>query len=258
MSLGHGVSRPMARHDLVLHATRATAGGAWSTLIGRRVPTMTWRLRAAAFLTIAAVLTVGCDSDLARPAKSSTSGGELAVQTNTIPASVYGSLSGGGQNREGQWKISFAGQTRGHALHAPVDRTQNRWEGHNPRGQWTVQFHEVSEPAVSGGTFKSTSMETIVFGLHPTPDPTCVGASTITASGRFNGSPGWATSFHVTDHGSRGRSGLTDRVRVALRDPGGTEVYDSEASGDFPLEGGCLGPHKNHIEAGNLTVRIDT
>ena len=218
---------------------------------------MTRRHTAAASLTLGAVLTVACDSSVTQAAPSSTSGGEFAVQTNTIPASVYGRLSGGGQNREGQWKISFAGQARGHALWDPVPRNQNRWSGDSPTGQWTVQFHRVSEPAVSGGTFKSTSIETIVFGRSSAPDPTCVGASTITASGRFDGTPDWTMTFRVTDHGNGARGDLVDRMRVSLTDPAGTQVYDTEVSGDFPLEAGCLGPHKNGIEARDLKVRID-
>jgi hypothetical protein len=33
-------------------------------------------------------------------------------------------------------------------------------------------------------------------------------------------------------------------------------AYDTEFSGDFPLEGGCIGPHKTRVDAGNVKVRI--
>jgi hypothetical protein len=118
-----------------------------------------------------------------------------------------------------------------------------------------VQFHNVSFPEISGGTFKSTSIESVVFFRPSVPVPNCVAATTVTALGRFNGEPGWTMALRAADVGQEASSEELDRVRITLSYPGGPD-YDTEFSGDFPLEGGCIGPHKTRVDAGNVKVRI--
>ena len=219
---------------------------------------MSIRLVAAAFATLGMVLTLGCgDTEITQPLPNSISSkkSQPQGQADGIPETVYGRVSGGGQIRDDGWKVSFAGQARGLATHAPSPRLDNRWEGLNPKGQWVVQFHNVSFPEISGGTFKSTSIESVVFARRAVPEPNCVAATVVTALGRFNGEPGWTMVFRATDVGQRARSEELDKVRIGLSYPGGPD-YDSEVSTDFPLEGSCLGPHKTGVDAGNVKVRI--
>jgi len=219
---------------------------------------MSIRLLATTFATLGMVLTLGCgDTEITQPLPNSVSSkkSQLQPQADGIPETVYGRVSGGGQIRNDGWKVSFAGQLRGLATHTPNERPSDRWDGSSPKGQWVVQFHNVSFPEISGGTFKSTSIESVVFFRPSVPVPNCVAATTVTALGRFNAEPGWTMAFRAADVGQGARSEELDKVRISLSYPGGPD-YDTEASGDFPLEGSCLGPHKTGVDAGNVKVRI--
>jgi hypothetical protein len=213
----------------------------------------------ATFATLGMVLTLGCgDTEITQPQPNPISYKRSQPQPQAddgIPETVFGRVSGGGQIRNDGWKVSFAGQLRGLATHTPNERPSDRWDGSSPKGQWVVQFHNVSFPEISGGTFKSTSIESVVFFRPSVPVPNCVAATTVTALGRFNGEPGWTMALRAADVGQEASSEELDRVRITLSYPGGPD-YDTEFSGDFPLEGGCIGPHKTRVDAGNVKVRI--
>ena len=208
-------------------------------------------------------LTLACNAELTQPVSSPTLSEEsfFPASANGIPTTVEGRLSGGGQIREGRWKISFAGWARGDAAHAPNQWSEYRWEGAEAIGQLVVQFHTVSVAAVSGGRFKATGIDRIVFVGAADPSPTCLAARGINTTGQFNGEPGWTLDLFFSDSGGSGTEAVPDRVRITLSDPAGTLVYyeaqriDWDPPGkDFPQEGACLGPFRTELDAGNWSV----
>lgn len=229
---------------------------------------MSWQERAGSVATASLVLLMGCGGDLVQPQQAGTPAraptGEPAQSVIAdIPAMVTGRVQGQGQVREGNWKISFAGWARGTGMHAPSQFTDYRWEGHEATGNLVFQFHKVSVPEVSGGKFKSTSIERIVFVGRADPTPICYGGGGMVARGEFNGEPGWELGFFVSDTGRGVAPAPADRVRITLNDPSGVLVYyavdhpTADPPGeDFPMEGACVGPFRTELDAGGVSVRF--
>lgn len=229
---------------------------------------MSRRLLVGMFATIGLSLTLACNADLTEPEQSSPltkTAPAASAAENGIPLTVYGRLNGGGQIREGDWKIGFAAWARGRGMHAPTQWTDYRWEGAEASGHVEVRFHQVSVAAVSGGRFRSTSIDRIVFVGREAPTETCRGAGGIVATGRFNGEPGWSLALFFSDAGNPRSSGVADRVRITLDNPSGTLIYyavdhpapDWHPPGeDFPMEGACLGPFRTGLDAGNLKAQF--
>ncbi len=208
---------------------------------------------------LAAVLLVGaCIDQPTEPGALAPAGPNLGVvsQLDPPPATIWGRVSGGGQLLNGAWHVSFAGQSRGLADWTPSERNPNYWTGYDMEGEWVVQFHNVSNPAISGGTFKTTSIPEILFALSAVPQEDCNAAAHVRASGRFNGQAGWWMRLLMTDVGAGVPRDVLDKARVYLVDPSGAVAYGTEASGDFPLEGSCIGPHKSGVDRGNVRVEL--
>ena len=209
------------------------------------------------------VLALGCHDEVTQPPDPAANMG-VAIPTNTIPATAFGRVSGGGQMNEGHWKISFAGQAGGEGDLAPTPWSQQRWMSLSPTGQWVIQFHNVSEPRVSGATFKSTRVMDFWFSLPETLDTDCVGSMAITVEGRLNGEPGWVLWFRASDVGKNKRMGqstdVLDTVRAVIWAPGDHPdgaliAYDSDAD-DFPRETTCSGPKRTGLDSGNIKISV--
>jgi hypothetical protein len=156
-------------------------------------------------------------------------------------------LSGGGHIRHGAWDISFGGQLTAFAGDPELPRD----------GKLVVQFHRVSVDAVSGGTFRATSIDAVNFVLPG--DPTrCVAAAFIGLTGTFNGEPGWTLLFRSSDGGNGRSARAPDTARFSLSDPSSVLVYGSaagEPGGDYPRESDCVGLGRKNLDNGNLKIR---
>ena len=155
-------------------------------------------------------------------------------------------LSGGGHIREGAWDISFGGRLT--AFPGDPETAKD--------GNLVVQFHRVSDDAVSGGTFRATSIDAVNFVLPG--DPTnCVAAAFVSLTGTFNGVPGWTLVFRSSDGGNGGSALASDTARFSLSDPFSVLVYDSAAGGpggDYPKESDCVGSGRTNLDNGNLKI----
>ena len=208
------------------------------------------------------ILALGCGSEITQPLNPSADT-DAAVLPSDIPRTAYSRASGGGQMREGHWKISFAGQATGEGDLDPTPWAPMRWMSWDPDGQWVVQFHNVSEPLLSGATFKSSDMMDMAFSLPHTVDSKCVGFMALTAVGRLNGEPGWVIWFSAADVGKNKSQGkdreVQDHARVVLWAPGdhpdsALKAFDSDEAG-FPRASIC-GGKKTGIDSGNLKIKI--
>jgi hypothetical protein len=206
-------------------------------------------------------LLTGCDSHSAPILDPVALRSSVTTQETTPPETVYGRVSGGGHVREGMWDISFAGQVRAlgteHNYVSWADA--DRWTSYDPKGQWVIQFHSVSAPALSGGTFKSTEFLDATFSLKRQPTSACVSATTFTAVGRFNGEPGWTVWVRMADAGHRAEKGAYDSFRVAVWAPG--DHPDSNLKAFDTFEGmtanaTCLGGKKRDLASGNLKIDL--
>lgn len=155
-------------------------------------------------------------------------------------------LSGGGHIREGAWDISFGGQLTAFPGDPELPRD----------GRLVVQFHRVSVDAVSGGTFRATSIDGVNFVLPG--DPTrCLAAAFVALTGTFNGVPGWTLVFRSSDGGNGGSALQDDTARFSLRDPSSVLMYDSAAGGpggEYPRESNCVGQGRSKLDNGNLKI----
>ena len=155
-------------------------------------------------------------------------------------------MSGGGHIREGAWDISFGGRLT--AFPGDPETAKD--------GNLVVQFHRVSVDAVSGGTFRATSIDAVNFVLPG--DPTnCVAAAFVSLTGTFNGVPGWTLVFRSSDGGNGGSALASDTARFSLSDPSSVLVYDSAAGGpggDYPKESDCVGSGRTNLDNGNLKI----
>lgn len=215
------------------------------------------RSNALGLLAGALVLAIGCSDQPADPTSidPGTPGDHVVTTLDPLPEAVWGRVSGGGQMLNEGWRVSFAGEVAGYAEFTPSTGSP-RWTGDDLDGQWVVQFHNVSNPAVSGGTFKSTAVGETLFILPAEPVPNCNAAAHFWLTGRFNSVPGWSVRVLITDVGPAVTKDAPDKARVYLLDPSGTQVYGMEDSGDFPLEGSCLGPNKSGVDRGNVRVEV--
>lgn len=153
-----------------------------------------------------------------------------------------GRISGGGQiieehgEKHKDWyKISFGGGI---------------WDvgSEGYIGEWEVNFHNVSEDELDKTKFHTTDIEVINFYL-PTSG-TCVAAMNFTASGEWNGMPGYKIKFRAGD--ADGPKGL-DTVRVQLYNPSNIEIYDTHDDG-FKDESSCVGSSRTGLDNGNIKI----
>lgn len=216
-------------------------------------------MRSNAVVLLAGVLAlaVGCSDQTTDPdSLAPDTSGERTVSTlDPLPETIWGRVRGGGQMLNEGWRVTFAGEVTGSADWTPSEGSP-RWTGDDLEGQWVVRFHNVSNPAVSGGTFKSTSVGETLFVLPAAPTADCNAAAHFWLAGRFNDVPGWSVRVLITDVGPAVTKDVLDKARVYLLDPTGTRVYGMEDSGDFPPEGSCLGPHKTGVDRGNVRVEL--
>lgn len=203
------------------------------------------------------VLAIGCSDSTTDPTSLAPGipGDQVAPTLDPPPETIWGRVVGGGQMLNEGWRVSFAGEVAGYADWTPSEGSP-RWTGDDLDGQWVVHFHNVSNPAVSGGIFKSTSVGETLFVLPAEPVEDCNAAAHFWLTGRFNGVSGWSMRVLITDVGPAVTKDVLDKARVYLLDPTGTRVYGMEDSGDFPAEGSCLGPHKSGVDRGNVRVEL--
>jgi hypothetical protein len=207
-------------------------------------------------------LALGCDHEITDPVDPSSEADIVA--SSAVPLTARGRVSGGGQIREDDWRVSFAGQATGQGSHAPTPWSQRRWMSVNPRGQWVIRFHNVSEPQISGATFKSTRIVDFWFSEPANPESDCLASMAITVEGSLDGEPGWMVWFRANDLGSNSASGaekdIMDTARPVIWAPGGHPdpaqiVYDSDW-GDFPRESTCSGQKPTGMDTGNMRIQI--
>lgn len=182
----------------------------------------------------AALLALGCDSTPAGLEDGTT----VSTAHKSIDGNDATSINGGGHIRDGDFDVSFAGKVE--------DLGGGTFDG-----DWVVQFHSVSNPDVSGGTFEATSVEKMNF--IDGDDPSCDAAMNMTLQGTFNGESGWSIIFRAGDAGHTTSNDLDDTARVELSHSG-SKVYDTSA-GDFADESNCVGTNRSGLDAGNLKIK---
>ncbi|KKS95977.1 MAG: hypothetical protein UV73_C0012G0005 [Candidatus Gottesmanbacteria bacterium GW2011_GWA2_43_14] len=156
--------------------------------------------------------------------------GAIVLGAVTIPVFAKPadrSLNGGGEVVEDNYKISFGGNIKeiGEAL----------------KGQFEVNFHNVSNSNVSGGKFHSTEISDVNWFAG---EATCKAAMNVTMSGKFNGEEGYTLVVRAGDD--------EDTVRFTLTGPGVS--YDTYPS-DFTGESSCVGTARTGIDNGSITIK---
>ena len=150
-------------------------------------------------------------------------------------------VAGGGQiladsgilhrnGRDINWRISFG-------LGAYIVNDQYWLDG------CEVTFHHVSNADVVKGKFVATSLTEMNFFGDGT-------VANFTVLGDFNDTSGYRMIIRLQDSGE---PGWQDNVRFELWE-GGTRVYDSYLSGDFPGQSSDFGTARNLLDRGNLQV----
>ena len=202
----------------------------------------------------------------------------VALLPNSVSAETegagweYGGVTGGGSIVEtsNAAHITFGGNVRFNSDGTIV-------------GQWQVNFHNVNNDTIDGGSFHSTSFSLLNWDQykgHPTAQ--------FTATGRFNGQDGWSMNVRLADFGEPGRG--NDSIRIILCSPDNPYdpdtikfdkyavydtwdqvgwwnsyyPYDSQYGdyGDFPDEeppfwpaGGWTSSVRTKLDGGNLKIR---
>lgn len=126
-------------------------------------------------------------------------------------------LTGGGQITNGDYMVSFAGNSR--------------YMEDNPVGQWETNFHNVSADDLDGASFHSTSITDLAFYMNNVLAPTPADANVVhlVAEGRLNGEEGYTLNVWLADRGEPGK--MIDAIWMALS-YGATELYRTLP--DFP------------------------
>lgn len=152
-------------------------------------------------------------------------------------------ISGGGFIREADYHISYGGSV--------VEDGSST--------DWVVQFHTVSEAAVSGGTFEATGFEEFVFAVSDNPEE-CIAAARMRLTGTFNGEPGYKVIVRLGDAGKLFKDfDADDTIRFELLGSGGI-IYDSSdfvaanPGGDFTANSSCVGSARTKVGGGNLRL----
>ena len=180
-------------------------------------------LLALAFL----VATSGCDT-----VPTSSGPTPLAEVAHSTAANIddLSRVSGGGQIRHDEFKVSFGGSVEG------------------AEASLEVQFHNVSDPAVVGGTFEATGVLAGINFFAPTSTE-CVWAMNVTLAGTFNGEA--ASLIYRAGDAGTGKVDDDDTIRFELSHAGG--VYDTRT--DFAEESNCAGTVRTGLDAGNIMIR---
>lgn len=184
---------------------------------------------------VALLAVVACENDTTAPDQFAT--------VETASFAVVGSvddltrISGGGQLREGEYKISFGGFAE--ATGADL----------------VVEFHNVSNPAVSGGVFEGSEVTGINF-FEPNTSQ-CVWAMNVTVKGTFNGEPGATLVYRAGDagNGNENEDDSDDTVRFTLNSSDGSYDTSVSSKGDFPNESDCVGTVRTGLDAGNIMIK---
>lgn len=124
--------------------------------------------------------------------------GDGLTNCTTLPTAV---VSGTGTIANGSLSLS-AGGTLGYAL-------SQRGTATGTRGNWQVQFTNVSNDSLDGAVFATTSIASLKF--CQVADEPFQGA-TFHADGTLNGTPGYSIKAQVIDRGN----GSGDSIQVAL------------------------------------------
>ena len=122
-------------------------------------------------------------------------------------------------------------------------------------GQWQTRFHEVGNTNLSGASYHSLSIESVVFGNVPGEDPNppdaLFNSVQFATTGRLNDLLCQLT-VSATDHGepARGKNAGndSDSIQFVLDCPDNAFNYDSSA--DFSNDEGSL----HNVDSGNLQI----
>ena len=120
-------------------------------------------------------------------------------------------------------------------------------------GEWQVNFHNVGVDAFDKSSFHTTSIDAMNFYVRD-----CGIAMNFTATGVWNGIPGYKMIFRAQDAGEPGN---LDNARIQLYEGSaiqGTEVYDTYWSGEFTAESDCVGTARTGLDHGNLQMAVLT
>jgi len=215
------------------------------------------RILAPICIVVLVGVLLSCESQITPPPVASGSDAAILAETNGLPP-VFARMNGGGQILEGEFKISFAGNAQGYAEHAVLN-DRDWWVATDPKAQWVVQFHNVSQSQLTGRTFKSTYVENFQVRRNTQLGSSCEAYGILSVTGRLDGEAGWNVQFRGMDAGQDARKDEFDTVRLVVQDPSGTQIYDSfdgSGQGDFPGESVCAGPRRQRLDKGNIKVSI--
>lgn len=112
-------------------------------------------------------------------------------------------------------------------------------------GDWQISFHNVGYDDIDKGNFHANEVTDMNFFTGTT----CTAAN-FTATGEWNGMPGYWIVFRAGDSGS---PNTADTTRVTVSGLGGV-VYDTHWVGEFPDESDCVGTARTGLDNGNITV----
>jgi hypothetical protein len=115
-------------------------------------------------------------------------------------------------------------------------------------GEWTVQFHNVSDNALDKGTFHATSFSAL--NLFAATSDTCTAAMNFTAEGTFNGEEGYTLVARAGNSDGPASMDPDDTVRFTLTGPGVS--YDTLV--DFSGESSCVGTARTNLDNGNIDI----
>ena len=113
----------------------------------------------------------------------------------------------------------------------------------NDSGHFVVTFHNVSDPDVVGGVFRSDYASGVNW--FESTSAACEAAMDATFEGSFNGVPGYQLVFVAGDN--------DDTVRISLA---GT-AYDTYCSGDFDVVTSCDPQNASTgLDRGNVKIKV--
>jgi len=158
-----------------------------------------------------------------------------AVPATAGPAE--NTMTAGGTIVQGDYMISFGGSVKGRA----VDGDDVDWVD---SGHFVVTFHDVNNPDVAGGIFRSDYVTPVNW--FESDSATCEAAMNVTFEGNFNGIPGYQLVFVAGDN--------DDTVRISLA---GIPGYDTHYSGDFDDETSCDPEDASTgLDRGNVQIKV--
>ena len=120
-------------------------------------------------------------------------------------------------------------------------------------GHVTMTFHNVYSDDLDRGSYKSQDINYV--NVDPREGFAFLQIGSV---GEMNGEEGWIVSANLADSGEPGSvglssTGLIDSIRITVREPGGTVVYDTAAQDqgpNFPREHAW----RTNLDGGNAKV----